>query len=520
MVPRISAQPVGVRDLAAINTELLVVTVFQDATIAEVAVLNAITSGQTQPLYSRGEFMAKPHQVFLTPMSTPGWRTRRLALLGAGKRADYSMDRARRLSLTACLMAGQRGLSRVAILQPGVSESECESFYTGSWIQATAEGAVLAAFEPAPYKSGSADRSRVREVLLLTVRPDSAKDGCDSAVRRGVCLGECSNLARELTNEPANRLTPVTLAERALDIGAVPGLHVEILDEERIEALGMRLLVGVAAGSRHPPRVVVLEYTPAGTAVGPVLGLVGKGVTFDAGGLACKGHGAMENMKEDMAGGAAVICAMRAIALLKAPVCVVGVVPATENMPGPGALKPGDVLCAANGTTIEVLNPDAEGRLLLADGLWYACRRGATHLVDIATLTNACVSALGEFTTGLFGAPPTWLETVRRCADAAGDRCWPLPIFEEYSQQLHSDIADLSNSGGPAGGAITAAIFIRAFTGGLPWAHLDIAGTAWSYEARPGQPKGPTGVGVRTLAELALSANAWRTSCVFPIPAL
>ncbi len=210
-------------------------------------------------------------------------------------------------------------------------------------------------------------------------------------------------------------------------------------------------------------------------------------------------------MKDDMAGGAAVACAMRAIALLKAPIRVIGIVPATENMPGGKAIKPGDVLKSAEGKTVEVINTDAEGRLILGDGLWYARQLGATHLVDVATLTGACVVALGKITSGLYGTPDEWVEQVRVVANRAGDRVWPMPVFDEYKDQLKSDIADLTNTGGRPAGSITAAMFLKEFTGGLPWAHLDIAGTAWADEAKPYLPKGASGVAVRTLAELAFS---------------
>jgi leucyl aminopeptidase len=210
-------------------------------------------------------------------------------------------------------------------------------------------------------------------------------------------------------------------------------------------------------------------------------------------------------MKDDMAGGAAVVAAMRAIALLQAPLRVIGVVPSTENMPGGRAIKPGDVLTSASGKTVEVINTDAEGRLILGDALWYAQRAGATHLVDLATLTGACVVALGRSTSGLFGTPEPWVELVRRTAERAGDRCWPMPVFEDYREQIKSEIADMTNTGGRPAGAITAALFLKEFTGGLPWAHLDIAGTAWADEARPYQPKGPNGVGVRTITELAFT---------------
>jgi leucyl aminopeptidase len=240
-----------------------------------------------------------------------------------------------------------------------------------------------------------------------------------------------------------------------------------------------------------------------------VLGLIGKGITFDTGGISIKPAENMDKMKDDMSGGAAVIAAISAIAQLQVPVRCIAVVPMTENMPGGRAIKPGDVLNSAEGKTVEILNTDAEGRLVLGDAIWYARHLGATHLVDVATLTGACVVALGKTTSGLFGTPPAWVEQVRVASERAGDRSWPMPVFDDYKEQLKSEIADFTNTGGRAAGAITAALFIKEFTGGLPWVHIDIAGTAWAEEAKPYQPKGATGVAVRTLVELAIDAPAW-----------
>jgi leucyl aminopeptidase len=255
--------------------------------------------------------------------------------------------------------------------------------------------------------------------------------------------------------------------------------------------------------------VAVLRYDPPGLTDGPVLGLVGKGITFDTGGISIKPAEGMEKMKDDMAGGATVAAAIRAIGMLGAPVRVVGVIPMAENMPGGRAIKPGDVLRSAEGKTVEVINTDAEGRLILGDGLWYARRLGATHLVNVATLTGAVVVALGRITTGLFGTPDPWVAHIARVSALAGDQMWPMPLFEEYREQLKSDIADMSNTGGRPAGSITAAMFLKEFSGGLPWAHLDIAGTAWADDPKPYLPKGPSGVAVRTLAELACGAASW-----------
>jgi leucyl aminopeptidase len=367
--------------------------------------------------------------------------------------------------------------------------------------RAVAEGLTLAEFDAGRYKT--IDHEVIASPAWTVIAGDERRAGeVAGAIARGRLLGECSNLARDLANEPGNTLTPREFAHRAAVLASDAGVQVEVLDEQRIERLGMGLLLGVARGSSEPPRLLVLKHDPPDAVAGPVLGLVGKGITFDTGGISIKPADGMERMKDDMAGGAAVVCAMRAIALSNAPMRVIGIVPTTENMPGGRAVKPGDVLRSASGKTVEVINTDAEGRLVLGDGLWYARELGATHLVDVATLTGACVVALGKLTSGLFGTPQRWVEQVRRVAAAAGDRVWPMPLVDEYRDQLKSEIADFTNTGGRPGGSITAALFLKEFTGNLPWVHLDIAGTAWAEEARPYLPKGPSGVAVRTLAQL------------------
>jgi leucyl aminopeptidase len=305
-------------------------------------------------------------------------------------------------------------------------------------------------------------------------------------------------------------LTPRELARRAEMAADGTTLSVTVLDEAEIRARGMGLLLGVAQGSAEPPRVILLEHNPPGAPAQPVLGLVGKGITFDTGGISIKPADGMERMKVDMAGGAAVIGALRAAALLGAPIRVIGVVPATENMPGGRALKPGDVIRGASGKTVEVINTDAEGRLILGDGLWYAQQLGATHLVDVATLTGAAVVALGKVTSAIFGQPETWVDIVRQAAEDAGDRCWPMPLYDEYAEQLKSEVADMLNTGGRPAGACTAAMFLKEFAGGLPWAHLDVAGTAWSDDPKPWLAKGASGVAVRGLAELAFTSAKWK----------
>jgi leucyl aminopeptidase len=490
--------------LSQVDTDLLVVPAFEGEAVADaIPALDEAAQGEVRRATASGEIKGRLYELFVTRASGGGFKPTRVAIAGAGKPADFTTERLRKLASAAALMARGRRLARVAFVIRGPIPAREAA-------QAITEGLILAGFSGDQYKTGERFGPAAAE-LTVVAPPEAAgaSPALEAAVARGQILGEASNLARGFANEPSNILTPRVFAERAAAIATDGGVGVEILDEKAIARLGMGLLLGVARGSAEPPRVIVMRYDPPGAPTAPVLGLVGKGITFDTGGISIKPAEGMERMKDDMAGGAAVICAMRAIALLKAPIRVVGVVPTTENMPGGKAMKPGDVLTGAGGKTVEVINTDAEGRLILGDGLWYAQQLGATHLVDVATLTGACVVALGKTASGLFGRPDAWRETVRAVADAAGDRCWPLPLYDEYFDQIRSEIADMINSGGRAGGACTAAIFLKEFTNDLPWAHMDIAGTAWADEGKPYQPKGPIGVAVRTLAQLPFSYESW-----------
>jgi leucyl aminopeptidase len=492
---------------ADVDTDLLVVPVFEgESFAAAVPGISDASGGAIDRALASREVQGKPYELFLTPV-VKGWRSTRIALIGAGREADFSLERLRRVATAAALGAKQRYVPRIAFMYRAPAERALDPALA---VQAITEGLILAAFSGDRYKNQNRSGPAAEQTLVVVSPSIGRESELERAVERGRVLGESSNIARDLCNEPANVLTPSVFADRAAAIAQGAGLAVEILDEEEIARLHMGLLMGVARGSAEPPRVLVMKHEPAGAPAAPVLGLVGKGITFDTGGISIKPAEGMDRMKDDMAGGAAVVCAMRAIAILNAPIKVVGIVPMSENMPGGRAVKPGDVLTGASGKTVEVLNTDAEGRLILGDGLWYAQRLGATHLVDIATLTGACVVALGKAASGLFGQPDTWVETIRAIGARAGDRAWPMPLYEEYGEQLRSEIADLVNTGGRPAGACTAAMFLKEFSGNLPWAHLDVAGTAWAEDAKPWQPKGPTGVAVRTLAELAFTSAEWK----------
>jgi leucyl aminopeptidase len=340
----------------------------------------------------------------------------------------------------------------------------------------------------------------------MQVLAAGTSEGFEAGHRIGVAIGAGQTLARGIQVLPGNVCTPSYVARTAEEIAARHGFDVTVLDRAAIQREKMGALLAVAQGSAEEPRFVALEYK--GAAGAPIV-LVGKGVTFDTGGISIKPAENMDRMKDDMAGGAAVLGATIAAARLNAPVRIVSVIPSTENMPSGTATKPGDILKSAEGKTVEVLNTDAEGRLILGDGLWYARQLGATHLVDVATLTGACIVALGKSTNGLFGNHDGWRDAVLRASERAGDRSWPMPTYPDYFEQLKSEIADFTNTGGRPAGAITAALFIKEFAGNLPWAHLDIAGTAWADDAKPWMPKGATGVAVRTLAELPFTSGEW-----------
>jgi leucyl aminopeptidase len=358
---------------------------------------------------------------------------------------------------------------------------------------------LIALFEPDKYHTSDKTESHLESMIL------AAGDGDLEEVKRGVDRGrivaEAANFAREVINEPSNVLTPTELARRAEETAKDYGLEFEALDEAQMKELGMGALLGVAQGSAEPAKLIVMRYTPKSESK-ETIAIVGKGITFDTGGISIKPADGMEKMKYDMAGGATTIAAMRAIAQLKPEVNVLGIVPATENMPGGRAQRPGDVVRAMTGKTIEVINTDAEGRLVLADAVAYARKLGATKIVDLATLTGAVSIALGDVYVAVLGSNQEWVDRIIAAGKKAGEKIWELPLDKEYREQIKSEIADIKNIGGRKAGTITGAYFIREFVEDTPWAHLDIAGTAWNENKKPHLAVGPTGVCVRTLVNL------------------
>ena len=482
-----------------VEVDLLFIPVFQEGdALDDLPGVAEATGGEWTRARESREFRARRHEVFVTRVVGPGWKAKRLAFVGVGGGVSVDAEQIRRVAAVCGYTARQRVASSIAFV---VRYGDVLAGATS-----TADGLAAAEFDAGIYKRAE-DRPGPSPSRIVIVVPDTDEVVAAEAVRRGRIIGESANVARALANEPGNVLTPREFASRVVEVARQVGLPAEVLGETRIRELGMRLLLGVAQGSAEPPHFIVLRHEPPGAPASPVLALVGKGVTFDSGGISIKPADGMERMKNDMAGGAAVAAAMRALALLKAPYRVIGLIPTVENMPGGRAVRPGDVITGASGTSVEIINTDAEGRLILADALWYAQQLGATQLVDVATLTGACMVALGRHVSGLFGSPDPWVATVRAAGARAGDRLWPMPIYDEAREELQSEIADLINSAGRAGGAITAAGFLREFAGGLPWAHLDIAGTAWAETKKAYQPKGATGVAMRTLIELGLTGG-------------
>jgi leucyl aminopeptidase len=426
----------------------------------------------------------------------------RVAIVGLGKQADFTLDRARQSAGSAAKALRKLGCKNIATVLHGAGIGGIEPAKAA---QAVTEGTILGLYTFKKYQSKKEDG----EIAGLTIVEHEA--GKVPAIEQGVAVGrilaEATNFARDLANEPANQMTPTIMAQKAKEIAEAYGLEYEALGREKMKELGMGALLGVAQGSQEPPQLIVLRYWGAGKdSPQPGLGLIGKGITFDSGGLSIKPAEGMGDMKGDMSGGAAVLGAMRAIAQLKPKINVTGLVPATENLPSGSAYKPGDILKAMDGKTIEVISTDAEGRLILADALAYARKLGLSPLVDVATLTGACVVALGTVRTGAFTNNAELLAKVIAAGDEAGEKIWQLPTDEEYKELFKSEVADLKNSGGRWAGAITGAMFVGAFAEDTPWVHLDIAGTSRLMEGKESAyaPRWGSGVMVRTLANLAL----------------
>ncbi|HXU17060.1 MAG TPA: leucyl aminopeptidase [Terriglobales bacterium] len=480
---------------AQLETECLAAVVLdrgdKDKTESFVSTADKAVQQAAAEVISSGDVTGKNFET--TWLHNPvGLKAKRLLLIGGGKAEKFTNSDLRKLAGAAVRALKPRKLRSLAFLLPDAIPAE-------EALSAVVEGAIVGDFDPDTYKSDRKDQ----RVESLSVLASGNERTLPSALEKARIVGESQNFTRELVNEPSNRMTPAILADRAKEMCQENGLKCEVYGAEKIRELKMGAFWGVAQGSDEPPALIVMRYEPAGAPENPVLGLVGKGITFDTGGISIKPADGMEKMKYDMAGGATMIGVMRAIALLKPKVKVIGIVCATENMPSGKAQKPGDIQTAMSGKTIEIINTDAEGRLVLADGLCYARQLGCTHLIDAATLTGAVVVALGYANVGVFANDESFYQRFATTLAKSGENMWRLPVNDEYLDMTRSSIADLMNTGGRWGGASTAAAFLREFAETTPWIHLDIAGTAWMEENKPWIAKGPSGVAVRSLIEFA-----------------
>jgi leucyl aminopeptidase len=501
--------------LAEIETELLAVLAadIQNAKGAEakpapvlLTADEAVKSAAAAVLAS-GEYKAGVNETVLLH-APAGLKAKRLLIVGLGKLAKVKAQGVRNAAGTAVRYTKPRGIRELAVALP-TSEVQPHAGPLHATVKALVEGAIVGDFDADTYKSDRKDVSVGRFSLVASETAD--KSALNAAFGEGVIVGESQNLTRTLVNEPGNKLTPTVLGQRAAEMAQAVGLGWDVYSTEKLHQLKMGAFWAVSQGSAEPPALIVLRYEPEGVPeggyAGPILGLVGKGITFDTGGISIKPSDSMEKMKYDMAGGAAMIGAMRAIALLKPKVRVIAVVCAAENMPDGKAYKPGDVETAMPialgkpGKTIEIINTDAEGRLVLADGITYARQLGATHLIDAATLTGAIGVALGLVNAGAFSNDDATFARFEEALKLSGEKFWRMPLGDEYADQIKSDIGDIKNTGGRHGGACTAAEFLHAFAEDTPWIHLDIAGLAWIDETRPYIAKGPSGVAVRSIVE-------------------
>jgi len=452
-------------------------------------------------LLKSGEFTGRLGQVSILHVA-PGDRlsVKRVVLVGLGKRKEGSLEKVRQAMGTAAKAIRTLGAKSFSTPVNGLKDDAREASKARDVSQAMVEGALLGLYQFTAYRTENKKEVKALRRMTVVVPDERTLPGVRLGVKHGQIVGEATTFVRDLCNHPANVVTPTYIAREAQKIARERGVSCKILDRPQMERLRMGAILGVARGSHEPPKFITLEYRGAARAERPVA-LVGKTITFDSGGISLKPAENMEQMKADMTGGAAVLASIRAAARLRLPVNVVGIIPATENMPGGRAIKPGDILKSLSGKTIEVINTDAEGRLILADGLTYANRYKPKVLVDIATLTGACVVALGNHAIGVLGNDESLIGELKIAGEQSGERAWQLPLWEEYYEQIKSDVADMKNTGGRPGGTITAAAFLSKFAGDATWAHLDIASTDWSDKERAYIPKGATGVGARLLIQ-------------------
>jgi len=478
--------------------DMLAFPVFEDETeqSAPLRSLAKATRGTLGMILHSGEFKAELHKTSCIHKPA-GLKARRLLLVGAGKKEAFDTARLREVAGVSIRAARSLHCKTVGFCLRSDSMVPLAA-------RAASEGAMYANFESDIYKTRNKEARDVGQIFLIG-ETNKRRDELGKEIEQGVIIGEATNFARTLANEPSNVLTPSQFAERAIAVSDKAGLDIQVLERDDMERLGMNTLLSVSRGSDEPPKLLIVRIRrqwKKKSSRSPLHALVGKGVTFDSGGISIKPSEKMEDMKSDMAGGAAVLGAMLALAELRTQHRVIGLIPAVENLPSGKAAKPGDVVRSLSGKTIEIINTDAEGRLIMADALAYARSLGATHLIDVATLTGACVVALGKVNAGMLGTDFKTMDRLRRNIGITGEKLWQLPLDDDYREAIRSDIADMKNVGGRDAGAITAAKFLQEFAENTPWVHLDIAGVDLDHDGRSFACKGATGFGVRTLVQL------------------
>ena len=477
----------------------LVVNLFEGAKPGgATSAVDSALGGLIKAAIASGDFTGKRNETLLL-YTSDRIRAERVLVVGLGKKKEFSLELARQAAGTAARKLQSLGVGQASTVLHGAGAGGLD---TGEAAQAVAEASVLACYRFDQYRSAAAKKTLLRKLTVVEF-DRSRLPAIRTGLKTGLQIADATSVARDLVNHPGNTATPSYLARTSRAVARKFGLECRVIDEAGMKRLGMGAILGVTAGSAEPARFIILEYNKK--ARGKPIVFVGKGVTFDSGGVSIKSSGGMEDMKCDMSGAAAVIGAMQAVAGLKLPTRVVGLIPATENLLDAKAYKPGDVLVTMAGKTIEIINTDAEGRLILADALAYAQRFKPAAIVDLATLTGACVVALGHHAIGMIGNDEKLAGRVRQAGERTGERVWQLPLWNEYTDQIKSTIADMKNTGGRPAGTITAAALLAEFVGDYPWVHLDIAGTAWSGKSKPYVPKGGVGVGVRLLTNLARS---------------
>jgi leucyl aminopeptidase len=488
--------------LGEITTDVLVVPVFEgehpsdSENAAALAGLDHLTRGALASVFDDGEMSGKRDQWVLLH-NVGEFSTKRLLLYGAGDPEKIDPTSLGRLAGAFIrVLIKNKGIRSAAFLVSRRLESE-------RCVRAIVEGALIGQVSGELYRSADEPTGRIESLDLISELPDPPDFA--RAIALGTSMAEATNFARILGYEPSNVMTPTELARRAQEMAEREGLGFEVLGEDEMKRQGMGALLAVSRGSQEPAQLIVLSYQPEEAGSGELIALVGKGITFDSGGISIKPAARMEEMKYDMGGGAAVIGAMQVIARQRPNIRVMGLVPASENLPSGRAVKPGDVVRSLSGKTIEVVNTDAEGRLVLADAITYAINQGATCIVDAATLTGACVVALGDSRAGVMGTDRSLIDDLIRAGEESGERIWQLPLDKEYGDIIRSDIADVKNVGNRTAGSITAGYFLKHFAGTTPWAHMDIAGTAWTEKEKPYIAKGATGFGVRLMATFVLN---------------